>query len=89
VGPAYERAPAEKLSEWTSRNVLVLLSGMALVAVSWFMINVMVNNLFNFLATGGSETAELRFDADSHLWISVKVVVGVLILVILVKTRSK
>jgi sterol desaturase/sphingolipid hydroxylase (fatty acid hydroxylase superfamily) len=89
IGPAFERAPAEKLSDWTTRNMLVLLSGMVLVVVSWIVINVTVNHLFNFLATGGNESAELKFDADTPLWVWVKVGVGLLILTILVKTRSK
>jgi hypothetical protein len=89
IGPAYERAPAEQIGEWTSRNLLVLLSAVVITAIWWWLTNFMVGRLLPFVASDGLDRTVPLLDPDSSGWIAFKIISAVLILVILVKTRTK
>lgn len=89
IGPAYERAPAEKIGEWSTRNSLTLVSGVVIVAIYWWLVNISVDHLFNFLASGGEEGAEIVYYSDHPLALAAKIIGGLLIILILVKTRTK
>ena len=88
-GPTYERSPIQRLSEWSSRNFLILASAIGLSFLYWFAINFLVDNLFNFLSTGGNEEIEQPFSSNEDIWIITKLVGSIAIIFIIIKTKAK
>ena len=86
VGPAYERSPAERFSEWASRNFLTLLSSLIAAVVWWFIIEWLSDSFLNFLA--GKED-DPQFSSQDPVWIAVKVIGSLIIAVVICKTRAK
>ncbi len=89
IGPAYERSPSEKINEWVQRNLLTLSSALVLVVVFWFLYNEAVIRIMNFMSTGGDPTAEPPYSADHPISIAIEIVGALMIIGILVKTRTK
>lgn len=89
LGPAYERCPSETISEWTNRNLLILIA--AIVGAILFMVvtNLVVEYLMNFLASGGDEMAERRFDSNHWTAVTVKIVGGIMTAYLVCKGRAK
>lgn len=89
LGPAYERAPAERMGEWAQRNILALCSAVILIVIYLFLFNFIVDDLLQFLATGGDQGADMEFYSDHPVCIAIKIVGSLLIGFIIVKTRTK
>ena len=89
IGPAYERSPVQKLSEWGSRNFLVLLAAILTSVVYWVIINIFIDFVFNFLATGGDDALEKPYSSDDPLWIIVKLVGSIFCITMVVKAKAK
>ena len=79
IGPAYERSPIQRLNEWTTRNVLILIGAIICCVVFWFIVNFVVDSLLNFLVTQGREEMVSPYSSDDPLWISIKLVGCILI----------
>ena len=88
MGPAYERSPIQKLNDWSTRNILVLLGTIVICIVYWFIVNFFVDFLFNFLATQGQEELEKPFSSDDPVWISLKLVGCLVIMLISIKAKA-
>ncbi len=73
IGPAYERSPIKKLSEWSNNNLLILGSALLLGVVFWFGVDLVVDGFLNFLATSGDEAKEKPFSSNDTMWILVKI----------------
>jgi len=89
IGPAYERAPVERVSDWAHRNLMLLTSAAAIIALFWLITNLVVDHLLNFLYANGKENALLPYDAYSMPIVIFKIVGAIAILAILIKTRAK
>ncbi len=89
LGPAYERSPAERFSDWSHRNLLTLGAAVLCVFLFWVAVNFLVDNVLNTITQGSSENIEIRFYSDHPLAIGVKVVGGLLIVIGLIKSRAK
>jgi ABC-type multidrug transport system permease subunit len=87
-GPAFERSPFERLSDWSSRNLLTLASALAAAAIFIVIVNFTVNYLLNFLMSGEGQ-AEQKFYDDHWAAITVKIVGALAILFGLIKSRAK
>jgi hypothetical protein len=86
IGPAFERSPAERFSEWARRNFLTLLSALAATAVWWFIINWLSDRFLNFLAGKEDDPA---FSSQDPLWIAVKIIGSFILAIVICKTRAK
>lgn len=89
IGPAYERSPAEQVGEWSSRNILVLLSAVGVAIAFWFIVNAVVDGLFNFLATNGHDDQIQPFRSDDPGWMWVKVIGSIICIFFICKRRAK
>jgi heme/copper-type cytochrome/quinol oxidase subunit 2 len=89
IGPAYERSPADKMSEWTNRNTLVLISSIVAAVIIWFIIGWVVDDFVNFLATDGDETVEKPYSSNAPAVIAFKLVACLGSIFIILKTRTK
>ena len=89
IGPAFEKSPLERLNDWSTRNILILMGAVAVCVCYWFLVDFMVDNLLNFLATQGHEEMEKPYSADDPLWITIKLVGCLALTVFIAKTKAK
>tara|TARA_B100000609_G_C16850278_1_gene249979 strand:- start:32 stop:316 length:285 start_codon:yes stop_codon:yes gene_type:complete len=89
IGPAYERSPFERFSEWTQRNLLALFSGAVISLIYLLLINFLVNYFIPFLSSGASDTRLEGAGDSSPLWLTVKILGTIIIFIILFVTRMK
>ncbi len=89
IGPAFERSPIQRIGEWTSRNVLIVISSVVLAVIFWVGVNWVIDSMFNFLATGGDEAIEKTFSSDEPLWITVKLFGSLFIFFFVLTSKSK
>ena len=89
IGPAYERSPLQRLWDWINRNLLILISSVGLSFIYCVILNFFVDNMFNFLATGGNEEVEDPFSSNDDMWILMKLVGSLVIIYSVLKAKSK
>lgn len=89
IGPAYERSPIQRLSEWANRNILILISALVCGFMFWLLTDFVVDGVLNFLSTGGDETMEKPYDSNDPMWIITKLVGSSITMMMIVKSRSK
>lgn len=89
IGAAYERSPADKVGEWGNRNTMVLVSAVITGIIFWFVTNWVVDDLLNFLVTGGDETQERPFSSNHPVALFVKVIGSILCIFFICKGRAK
>ena len=88
IGPAYERCPAERLGEWLRRNLLVLTAsffGMAL----WWVAVILIVGFMNWLATGGDPGQIPPYNPDGPEFIAVRIIGGLIVFILIAKSRVK
>jgi len=89
IGSAYERSPVKKLSEWSSKNLLILGSALVLAIVFWFGVDLLVDGFLNFLVAAGDETKEKHFSSNDTMWILVKIFGSLGMFAIVAKSTKK
>jgi hypothetical protein len=89
IGPAYERSPADKMSEWTNRNTLVLIASLIAGILIWFAINWVVDDFINFLATDGDETVDKPYNSNHPACIAFKLIASLGSIFLILKSRTK
>jgi len=89
IGAAFERSPAEKLGEWSGRNLLVLIAAVGGAVGWWLLVDWIVNGLLNFLFKGSQESLEDPFSSEDPMWIGVKLIGAILIAILIGKTQAK
>lgn len=89
IGPAYERCPAERLTDWGHRNLLLVIAT-AIGAVAWWNGVTLLVMFFNWLATEGSPDKIEPYDADSPLAYGARVVGTIVVFIVMViRSRSR
>ena len=89
IGPAYEKCPAELATRWMSENILKLISAIIVVVVFCFVVNWLVDGLFNFLATDGKDNVRGEFTSSSPIVDGVKVLGSIVLIFFICRNRAK
>ena len=89
IGPAYEKSPIQRLNEWSTRNILILIGGVGICIAYWFLVNFVVDFLLNFMETQGQEEMEKPYSSDDPTWIVIKLVGCLAIFFFVAKAKAK
>ena len=88
LGLAYERCPAERVGEWLRRNMLVLIASFVGMGLWWVAV-ILIVSFLNWLATGGDPGEIPPYDPDDPNFIAVRIVGGLVVFVLIAKSRAK
>ena len=86
VGVSYELCPAEKISMWAQRNLLVLVGGSVGIFL-WFLLVIFATKMMNWL-NEGSDSTEV-FDDGSPTGIAIKLIGGLVVFILVISKQSK
>lgn len=89
IGPAYEQCPADRLTRWVSENILKLISAIIVAIIFCFVVDWLVDGLFNFLATDGKDDVQSGFTSSSPVVDAVKVFGSIVLIFLICKNRAK
>jgi hypothetical protein len=89
VGPAFERSPAKRVSEWYSKNTLIFMAGLIAAVVFWFGMDILVDRFLNFLVSGGDDSKENMFSSNDTKWIITKIVGSLVLFFAIAKSAKK
>ena len=89
IGPAFEKSPIQRLNDWSTRNILILIGTVGICIGYWLVVNFVVDFLLNFMVTQGQEEMEKPYSSDDPNWIIIKLVGCLLIFFIIIKTKTK
>ena len=78
IGPAHTRCPAEKISLWMQRNLLILIATAIGLFLWWWLVYAVVG-FINWLSTGGEPDKMGPLEHDSPGELAVRIVGGILI----------
>ena len=67
IGAVYDRSPAERFGMWLADNFLRVLSAAIASVIFCFAVNVIVNQLMNFLQSNSYEPGAKVFSGDSPM----------------------
>jgi hypothetical protein len=87
IGPAYERAPAERTGRWFLDNLFRLFAAALAVFAFCFVVDWLFDDVFNFLERGVDEETPGSFSAASSVANGAKVVGSVLITYLILRAR--
>ena len=86
IGVAYELCPAEKMSMWGQRNLLVLVGG-TIGVVAWFLLVIGAAGMMNWLNDGAD--SNMVFDDGSPTGVAIKLIGGFVIFILIVTRQAK
>ena len=89
IGPAFEQTPVERLLRWVSENLLKLMAAIVVAIVFCFVVNWLVDGLFNFLATDGKDDVQGPFSSSSSVVDIVKVLGSIFLIYFICRNKAK
>lgn len=87
IGPAFERSPLERLTDWFYRNMLFVIAAILAIVIYIPAINWVFDSLFPMLEGGGDAGQKVTISSNHPVAITVKAV-GSLAILIIFYTRS-
>ena len=89
IGPAFEKSPIQRLNDWSTRNILILIGAIGVCVGYWLIVNFVVDFLLNFMVTQGKEEMEKPYSSDDPTWIIIKLIGSVITFFLVVKSKTK
>ena len=89
IGPAFERSPLEKVTDWAYRNVLFLISTIVTVFIWLLLVNWVFDHMLPVATGDGSGTQEIVESSNGPGAIAVKLVGTLLIILLFHKQSTK
>ncbi|MCJ8331600.1 MAG: hypothetical protein HRT89_11355 [Lentisphaeria bacterium] len=88
LGPAFERHPSARISEWTTRNMMILTGGACSMVLVWIAVFFGVK-IINVIATEGHDNRLYLFYQDTLPVILTKLIGGFLAFIYVASSKTK